>query len=140
MIPVFLASNRQDSKIFEVNKGPACKRNQPYSIGVSAILGGDSPRVVSLNAIWYIHWDKNYTQTSREFTLLKYDSSHRDLRQVTLNWEKYGYGNPVGEFPLWGEYSTVQAGGNVCLSTLIPVKNPNHLIDPVFLIPTTYEL
>ena len=84
----------QDSTIFGLNKLPARASFIPYPSHSSALSGGDSPYVKSLNGDWYFKWVDNYEKCPRDFMQPGYDIHEWEKITVPSNWEVHGYGFP----------------------------------------------
>lgn len=85
----------QDPRVFGVNKEPAHATFTPYPDEASALKGGASPYVQSLNGNWKFNWVKRPEERPQEFYKTEYDVSAWKEIPVPSNWEMQGYGTPI---------------------------------------------
>lgn len=85
----------EDESVIGIRKLPPRAVRHAYPDDASALAGGPSPWVLSLDGEWRFHWAAHPDQRPTEFWRPSFDDSAWARIPVPSNWELQGYGTPI---------------------------------------------
>ena len=89
------APDWENPAVFARNKEPAHATLTPYPDAASALKGGASPMVISLNGNWKFHWVKRPEERPMDFYKPDYDVNGWKEIPVPSDWQMQGYDVPI---------------------------------------------